>query len=120
MARVKPCADHEINEPDCPECEGLRILADPAPTPTIPHMGMDDDEVENTDFGYSTRGPDDWVSSGPLGEGGHGRGRAFDTWVDAEAWARDFYGQRFKGKKPDEPNSGGRWAFIIKGPRGAT
>jgi len=87
--------------------------------PAAPHLGMDADEVENTEFAYSTRAPEDWVISGPLGESGHGRGRPFFSWDDAETWARHFYGARFRCRKPDEPNSGGRWAFVIKGPRGA-
>jgi len=93
----------------------LSLLPPPPPCPTIL---MEDDEVEHTEFHYSDRAPDDWVISGPLGENGHGKGREFDTWDQAEAWAREFYGWKFRGRKPDEPGSHGRWAFVIKGPRG--
>lgn len=86
----------------------------------LPDAGMDDSEVEATEFYYSDRAPEDWVISGPLGMAGHGRGRHFSTWADAEHWARPFYGKRYKGRLPDEPNSGGRWAFLVKGPRGLT
>jgi hypothetical protein len=79
---------------------------------------MDDADVENIEFAYSDRAPEDWVSSGPLGNDFFGPGRYFETWPEAEAWAREFYGKRFKGRKPDEPGSAGRWAFVIRGPRG--
>lgn len=88
--------------------------------PSIPSILMDDEAVERTEFSYSDRAPEDWVISGPLGDSGKGKGRPFDTWADAEAWAREFYGYRFKGRKPDEPGSLGRWAFVIRGPRGTT
>ncbi len=118
MARAKACEDHEDNTAGCAECDALRLLAEAAPRPGAPNLGMSDADVESTDFDYTTRSKEDWVSSGPLGENGHGKGRCFSTWVAAEAWAREFYGERYKGRKPEEPNSGGRWAFIIKGPRG--
>jgi hypothetical protein len=88
------------------------------PQPVVPTVLMDDDEVEATEFLYSDRAPTDWVVSGPLGESGFGKGRDFPTWEAAEEWAKDFYGWRFRGRKPDEPGSHGRWAFVIKGPRG--
>lgn len=89
--------------------------------PSEPTCMMDDAAVENTEFVYSDRGPDDWVSSGPLGDFGVWRKnteRHFDNWDEATAWAKGFYGVRFKGRKPDEPGCAGRWAFVIKGPRG--
>lgn len=81
---------------------------------------MDDDEVENTDFEYSTRGPDDWVASGPLGDAGVGSGRRFADIREAAAWAKEFYGARFKGVIPESAREGvNRWAVLVKGPRGA-
>jgi hypothetical protein len=90
------------------------------PPPAFPTIEMDEAAVEATEFGYSIQGPDDWVIGGPLGEGMEEvRGRWFETWPEAEAWAREKYGPRLKGRKPEEPGSGRRWAFIIRGPRGA-
>ncbi len=111
------CQLHE--EQDCPKCSAEPVTA-PVLITRPPDIGMDDSEVEQTEFFYSDRAPEDWVISGPLGESGHGRGRYFPTWRDAEQWARGFYKVRFKGRLPDEPNSGGRYAFLIKGPRGHT
>lgn len=96
---------------------------DPAllpPMPRAPDCMMDENDVENTEFDYSDRAPDDWVSSGPLGDSGFGRGRPFEDWDAAEAWARKFYGWRYRGRKAEEPGCLGRWAFIIRGPRGVT
>lgn len=88
------------------------------PSATVPDIGMEDADVEATEFEYSTRGPSDWVSSGPLGDA-PGRGRRFDTWEAAEAWARGFFGKRLKGRIPEAQRDGAnRWAFLIKGPRG--
>ncbi len=88
--------------------------------PTTPDALMSDEEVEAADFGYSIRAPEDWVISGPLGGDGFGRGRHFMTWPEAEAWGREFYGPRFKGRLQDEPGCAGRWALLVKGPRGLT
>jgi len=97
------------------------------PDEYIPHMGMEDEEVETLAVPYSTRGPDDWVSAGTLDpdykalaqKEGLRRLRYFPTWDDAERWARAFFGDRFKGRVFDAVNSGAPyWAFIIKGPRG--
>lgn len=88
------------------------------PRGSIPNIGMEAEEVEGTEFEYSTRAPGDWVSSGPLFSGG-GPGRRFDTWDEAERWARAFYGTRLKGRIPDAQREGhNRYAFLIKGPRG--
>ncbi len=77
---------------------------------------MEDDEVENADFDYSDRAPDDWVSSGPLGTHGAGPGRRFMSWRTAEAWAREFYGVRYRGRIPEAQREGAnRWAFRIRG-----
>ncbi len=81
---------------------------------------MEDDEVENADFDYSDRAPDDWVSSGPLGTHGVGPGRRFMSWRTAEEWAREFYGVRYRGRIPEAQREGcNRWAFLIRG-RGQT
>ena len=37
----------------------------PEVAPDVPHCGMDDDEVERTEFQYSTRGPNDYIVSRP-------------------------------------------------------
>lgn len=83
-----------------------------------PEYWMDEAELEAVEFSYSDRHPDDWVSSGPLG-GAKGPGRRFRDWGAAEAWAREFYGSRFKGKVMEAYTpEGTRWAFLIRGPRG--
>ena len=98
------------------QTEPLPIYSSALPVPTI---CMEDEDVERTEFEYSTRAPEDWVSSGPLGPEGSGRGRPFDTWEQAERWAKSFYGSRLKGRVPDAQRDGhNRWAFLIKGPRG--
>lgn len=80
---------------------------------------MEDDDVERSEFEYSTRAPEDWVISGPLGRESSGFGRYFDTWEAAEEWARGFYDKRLKGRVPEAQRDGhNRWAFLIKGPRG--
>lgn len=85
----------------------------------VPDIGMEDDDVERTEFAYSIRGPEDWVASGPLGPAGRGNGRHFETLEAAEAWAKSFYGARLKGRIPEAQREGAnRWAFLIKGPRG--
>jgi hypothetical protein len=115
FSHLEICEKHE--ELDCARC----AAADAGAIPRIltPHMGMADDEVETTEFFYSDRAPEDWVVSGPLGENGHGNGRSFATIGEAEKWARGFYGWRFKGRLPDE-GFGGRWAMLVRGPRGLT
>ena len=117
FAHLEHCQVHE--EEDCAKCRNEPSDA-PVRVTHLPNAGMADGEVEETEFFYSDRAPEDWVISGPLGAGGHGRGRPFFTWLEAESWARCFYGGRYKGRLPDEPNSGGRWAFLVKGPRGVT
>lgn len=94
------------------------LLIIDSPLLKVPDCGMEDDDVERAEFDYSTRHPDDWVSSGPL-PGGGGPGRFFHSWDDAEAWAKSFYGARLKGRIPEAQREGhNRWAFLIKGPRG--
>ncbi len=79
-----------------------------------PEYWMEAEDVEDTDFDYSDRGPDDWIVSGPLVNGS--RGRVFPNWAAAERWAREKYGVRFLGpvqelRAMDAP----RWAFHIRG-----
>lgn len=87
--------------------------------PATPDCDMSDDEVAAGEFQYSTRHPDDWVSSGPLGDSGTGPGRPFASWKHAEYWAKKFYGVRLKGRINEAAIEGGnRYAFLIRGPRG--
>ena len=83
----------------------------------VPDIGMEDDEVEFTEFVYSTRHPDDWVISGPLNGGGPGR--KFDSWRAAADWARGFYGNKYKGPAFPPDDGALRWGFLIRGPRGS-
>jgi hypothetical protein len=110
--------DEETDE-GCSEGEADVLIADTGDA-LIPDCGMEDDEVERLAVPYSTRGPDDWVSSGPLGPNAEGRpGRHFDTWEAAEVWARRTFGSRFRGRIPAAQFDGAnRWAFLVKGPRG--
>ena len=87
---------------------------------TVPEYWMEDEEVEDANFAYSTRHPDDWVISGPLGSAGKGPGRRFPSWRAAEVWARGFYGRRLRGRVAEAATEdGNRWAFVIRGPRGS-
>lgn len=90
-------------------------LAD-VPALEVPEYHLSDEEVEETEFTYSTRAPEDWVISGPLGSLGGGPGRRFAHVKQAEAWARDKYGTRLKGRIPEATlNNGNRWAFLVRG-----
>jgi hypothetical protein len=83
---------------------------------TIPEYHLNDDEVEGMFVDYSTRGPNDWVVSGPLGSHGGGPGRKFATMKEAWSWAKEKYGQRLKGRITEATLwSCNRWAFLIKG-----
>lgn len=84
-------------------------------TDSVPTHLMSDEIVGKIDFDYSTRGPGDYVISGPLTGRGKGRGREFDTIDDAENWARQHFGNRFKYRIP-ESGKGGRWAILIAPP----
>lgn len=75
-----------------------------------PEYHNSDDEVADTEWQYSTRHPTDWVISGPLADG-KGPGRRFVSWKLAERWAREFYGDRLKGRVETH---GLRWAFLIR------
>ncbi len=77
---------------------------------------MDPDEVETTEFEYSDRGPGDWVSSGPLGDGA-GPGRRFESVAAAELWARRFYGARFRRMLTDTIPYG-RWGCLVQATEG--
>lgn len=81
-------------------------------TPRAPDIGMDDDEVESTEFEYSTRAPGDYVVSGPLGDGG-GPGHRFQTVTAALIWlTRKVGGKRIK-QRIRESEAGGRWSFLV-------
>ena len=79
---------------------------------STPTDDLSDDEVESTEWDYSDRAPGDWVISGPLGHLGGGPGRRFATVKQAERWAREKYGYRFK-RPVVEAIPGDRWAFLI-------
>lgn len=83
----------------------------------VPEYWMEEAELEALEFEYPDRHPDDWVISGTLGDAA-GPGRRFPSWGAAERWARQFYGARYKGRI-QESEEGFRWAFLIRGPRGA-
>lgn len=86
---------------------------------STPQYWMDEAEIEKLAFEYPDRHPEDWVSSGPLAQA-KGPGRRFQSWGQAERWAREFYGARFKGRIQEAATpEGTRWAFLVKGPRGA-
>jgi len=121
LKQPPPCTpskdDEELDDEEEALVQGSEELADEL----LPDCGMDPDEVEILNVPYSTRGPDDWVSSGTLDPeySGERKLRYFPSWGDAERWAREFFGDRFKGRVLDAVNSGAPiWAFIIKGPRG--
>lgn len=59
---------------------------------------------------YSTRGPGDWVNSGPL-PGSTGPGRRFDSELSAFRWCSLKYGQ----KRVSRIDAGEmRWACLIR------
>lgn len=83
---------------------------------TTPEYHLSDDEVEGMEIEYSTRAPEDWVISGPLGAHGRGPGRRFFSIKQAHDWAREKYGPRLKGRIKEAALFGGnRWAFLIRG-----
>lgn len=79
---------------------------------TVPSVLMNDDVVGKIDFDYSTRHPKDYVVSGPIDGRGKGPGRVFLSGDDAEGWAREFFGARFK-HRIRESERGGRWAILV-------
>jgi hypothetical protein len=75
----------------------LLAMREPATVRGTPTHDLEEEDVEKMHVEYSVRAPDDWIISGPLGFRG-GTGRRFPNWDEAEAWARAFYGSRFKGR----------------------
>jgi hypothetical protein len=105
-----PVSDPELDDDDF----GEEVTGDLP----VPEYWMENEDVEQQEFQYSTRHPTDWVISGPLPQGG-GPGRRFANWTQAERWAREFYGERFRGRIAEAAVEGhNRWAFLIRGPRG--
>lgn len=91
--------------------------------PMYPTVDSDDDAVADTEYAYSILNKEtDFVIGGPLGEstkkhweaGRFGERRWFESWAEAEAWAKAFYGDRLKGRKPSEPGDTRQWAFIVR------
>lgn len=79
--------------------------------PRAPDIGMDDEDVEHTEFEYSVRAPDDYVVSGPLGDG-KGPGHRFNSVQAALIWlTRRIGGKRIK-QRITEAEDYGRWAFL--------
>jgi hypothetical protein len=75
-------------------------------TPLIPTIDRLPDVVD-----YSTRGPNDFMLSGPLGAG-RGTGRKFGSVGSAYKWAVEKYG--VKRVQMVEQESEYRWALLIK------
>jgi hypothetical protein len=78
----------------------------------LPTIVMDDATVKQIPFNYPTRGPGDYVVSGPISGKSTGKGREFISGSDAEEWGRAHYGARFKYRIFDA-EKGGRWALLI-------
>src|SRR5690349_24015591 len=74
-------------------------------TPLIPTIDRLPDVVD-----YSTRGPNDFVLSGPLGAG-RGNGRHFETLKAACIWATKKYGKDRVGVLPQQGEF--RWGLLI-------
>lgn len=89
---------------------------DETPVLTTPEYHLSDDDVEGMFVDYSTRAPEDWVISGPLGEHGRGPGRHFASMKEARGWAKEKYGARVRRQIIEARRFGGnRWAFLIRG-----
>lgn len=89
---------------------------DDTPVLTTPEYHLHDDEVEGMFIDYSTRAPEDWIVSGPLGPHGRGPGRHFPSMKLAWKWAKEKYGTRLKKRIIEATRFGGnRWAFLIRG-----
>ena len=84
-------------------------------TESVPTHTMGDDVVGKIEFDYSTRSPRDYVISGPISGRASGPGREFLSGDDAEIWAREHFGNRFK-HRIRESERGGRWAILIAPP----
>lgn len=89
--------------------EQLEKLRDDNPIPTAL---MDEELIGKVDFDYSTRGPGDYVVSGPITGKSTGPGREFNLSDDAEEWGRAHFGDRFKYRIFDA-EKGGRWAILV-------
>lgn len=90
----------------------IKHISDVQESNAVPSILMYDDVVGKIDFDYSTRHPRDYVVSGPIDGRGGGPGRVFLSGDDAERWAREFYGARFK-HRIRESEKGGRWAILV-------
>ncbi len=85
---------------------------------STPEWHHSPEEVEEMEIQYSTRAPEDWVISGPLGSHGGGPGRRFATVGQAESWVREKYGDRMRGRIMEATShSSNRWAWLIRGVR---
>lgn len=87
-------ADEFIDDPDV------------EPLAEIPTIDRLPDVVD-----YSTRGPNDFVVSGPMGAG-RGQGRYFESERNAYIWAISKYGRQRVVRIPQESEF--RWALLIK------
>lgn len=83
---------------------------------TIKHSGptvhTSEDALEDLEIDYSVRSATDFVVSGPIAQRGGGPGRNFPTADEAEAWAHEYYGNRYKRRITDAER-GGRWAILV-------
>lgn len=77
-----------------------------------PTLHTSEDALEKLEIDYSTRADTDYVVSGPITQRGGGPGRNFPTADDAEWWARDYFGNRYKQRITDAER-GGRWAILV-------
>lgn len=78
--------------------------------PQIPSLTFQPELVD-----YSTRGPGDYVISGPFGRNKKGRGRWFPSAQKALEWAKGKYGEsRVQQIKNSALSEGLRWAVLIK------
>ena len=103
---VDPLEDEDDVKPLGEEAEEVEVL------PRVPDHSMSEDEVARLPIEYSIRAADDFVISGPLGDGG-GPGRRFSTIAAAMIWATRKYGGKRIKQRIAEAESGGRWAFLI-------
>lgn len=86
--------------------------------PSTPDCTMSDEDVEALPVVYSTRGPKDWVLSGPLGVHGGGPGRRFATIAQARAHVEQLHPGKVKERITEATINGrNRWAFLIRGDR---
>jgi hypothetical protein len=107
--QVAETKDDEILETEQP-------VIIPSGDERVPEFFMAPEEIENLRIPYSTRAVGDWVVSGPVGDLPDSRGgRRFDSWEDAEEWAKSKYGNKFRGRVAAIVDSAtNRWGFLIK------